>query len=32
VLVGLVDLEVGRGGIIEDKVNVKAQQVGTVQE
>ena len=32
VLVGFVDLEIGRGGVIEDKVNVEAQQVGAAQE
>ena len=32
VLVGFVDLEIGRGGVIEDKVNVEAQQIGAAQE
>jgi len=32
VLVGFVDLEIRCGGVIEDKVDVEAQQVGAAQE
>jgi len=32
VLVRLVDLEVGGGGIVEDQIDIEAQQVGAAQE